>query len=105
MPKEKLTDRFVASIKSETQIDYFDSLEPGLALRVSPSRKTWSLMYSKPGSRQRARFTLGEYSEEFGLAKARRRARELKAEIAEGIDPQAARQEAVIAAHRLRCLR
>ncbi|MEI5680477.1 MULTISPECIES: tyrosine-type recombinase/integrase [unclassified Mesorhizobium] len=89
MPKEKLTDRFVSTIKCEVQTDYFDTLEPGLALRVSPTRKTWSIMYTRPGSRQRVRFTIGEFSVDFGLAKARKTARALKADIAAGKDPQA----------------
>lgn len=97
MPKEKLTDRFVATVKALKQTDYFDALEPGLALRVSPTRKTWSLMYSKPGSRQRVRVTLGEYSEEFGVGKARKRARELKSEVADGKDPKATKEAAAAA--------
>lgn len=98
MPKEKLTDRFVATVKADKQVDYFDTLEPGLTLRVSPSRKTWSLAYTRPGSRLRTRFTIAEYSEEYGLAKARKRARELKAGIDEGKDPQAVKQAAAAAA-------
>lgn len=98
MPKEKLTDRFVATVKAGKQTDYFDTLEPGLTLRVSPSRKTWSLAYTRPGSRLRTRFTIAEYSEEYGLAKARKRARELKAGIDEGKDPQAVKQAAAAAA-------
>ncbi|RWF79006.1 MAG: DUF4102 domain-containing protein [Mesorhizobium sp.] len=88
MPKEKLTDRFVQTVKNDKQTDYFDTLEPGLALRVSPTRKTWSLAYSRPGTRIRTRFSIGEYSDEFGLAKARKTARALKAGLAEGKDPQ-----------------
>jgi integrase len=98
MPKKNLTDRFVATVKGDKQIDYFDALEPGLTLRVSPSRKTWSLAYTRPGSRLRTRFTIAEYSEEYGLAKARKRARELKADISEGKDPQAVKEAAAAAA-------
>ncbi|TPJ52739.1 integrase arm-type DNA-binding domain-containing protein [Mesorhizobium sp. B2-6-4] len=98
MPKEKLTDRFVATVKAEAQTDYFDTLEPGLALRVSPTRKTWSLMYTRPGSRQRVRVTLGEYSEEFGVGKARKRAREMKADVADGKDPKTVKEAAAAAA-------
>lgn len=91
MPKVKLTDRFVAGVKTDTQIDYFDTIETGLALRVGSTRKTFSLLYTRPGTRMRTRINIGEYSDLFGLGKARKEARALKSSIEDGKDPQAER--------------
>src|SRR5262249_10099785 len=51
-------------------------------LRVSPTVKSWSLIYSRPGGK-RARLTLGRYPT-LSLAAARTRALEAKSAIAEG---------------------
>jgi integrase len=80
-----LTDRFCSTAKSTEQADFFDDTVRGLALRVSPTAKSWSLIYSRPGGK-RARMTLGRYPL-LSLATARARALEAKASIAEGRDP------------------
>jgi integrase len=85
MPQVRLTDRFCAAIKADSQIDYFDEGHVGLALRVSRTAKTWTLHYSRPGGK-RARLTLGRYPT-LSLAGARSRALEAKGAIAEGRDP------------------
>jgi transcription antitermination factor NusG len=77
-----LTDRFCSTAKSTEQVDYFDDTVRGLALRVSPTVKSWSLIYSRPGGK-RARLTLGRYPA-VSLAAARTRALEAKSAIAEG---------------------
>lgn len=86
MPRVKLTDRFVSGARSSGgQIDYFDETVPGLFLRVSASRKSWGLLYSKPGERTRARTTFGSYPE-LSLAGARGRAIELRQGLNDGRD-------------------
>jgi len=80
-----LTDRFCDRVKSSTaQIDYFDETVSGLALRVGRGRKSWTLHYTRDGTR--ARLTFGTYPA-ISLATARRKAIEAKGEIAEGRSP------------------
>jgi len=54
MPRLALADRFVATCKcprGESQIDYFDSRTPGLALRVSQQgRKSWCFHFTAPSN-------------------------------------------------------
>lgn len=91
MPKLELQDRFVKSVKpdSERQVDHFDTVVKGLALTVSPGgTKTWSLLYTKPTTGKRARMKIGRYPE-ITLAKAREKARETRAGVGEGKDPVA----------------
>jgi integrase len=86
MPRVKLTDRFVSGARSTGgQVDYFDETVPGLFLRVSASRKSWGLLYSKVGERTRARTTFGSYPE-LSLAGARGRAIELRQGLDDGRD-------------------
>jgi integrase len=80
-----LTDRFCDRVKAaEAQIDYFDETVSGLALRVGRGRKSWTLHYTRDGTR--ARLTFGTYPA-ISLATARRKAIEAKGEIAEGRSP------------------
>jgi integrase len=84
----QLTDRFCDRAKpqaGQTQSDYFDETVKGLALRVSPTFKSWTLHY-RFGSRQ-IRQSLGAYPA-ISLSAARRKALEAKAELAEGHDPR-----------------
>jgi integrase len=83
--KIRLNDKFCASAKADTQTDWFDELVPGLAFRVSPTAKAWTLHFTKPDGK-RARLTLGRYPM-LGLAAARARALEAKTAIAEGQQP------------------
>jgi integrase len=83
-----LTDRFCDRAKpqpAQTQSDYFDERVSGLALRVSPTFKSWTLHY-RLGPKQ-VRWTLGKYPA-ITLASARTRALEAKAEIEAGRDPR-----------------
>src|SRR4051794_11760612 len=60
MPRVNLTDRFVASARSESRTAYFDTKTRGLALRVTPAGvKTWSFVYR--GGGQPKWLTLGSY--------------------------------------------
>ena len=72
-----LTDRSVKSLKPETrQYEVRDAALRGLAIRVNTDgSKTWTLIVSKGGRRQRV--TLGRYPD-LRLADARRRASERK---------------------------
>jgi integrase len=84
MPKLSLTDRAVVTAKAG---DLFDTLTPGLNLRVAASGvRTWFLVYSSP-SGKRARVKLGRYPQ-LSLAEARARAVELKQQLHEGRDPR-----------------
>ncbi|MFY9835761.1 MAG: integrase arm-type DNA-binding domain-containing protein [Xanthobacteraceae bacterium] len=83
-----LTDRFCAAAKpkaGEAQTDFFDTDCAGLALRVSPKRKSWTLHLTLGGKRKR--LTLGVYPT-LSLAGARTRADEARAAIADGNDPR-----------------
>ncbi|MCP5358317.1 MAG: integrase arm-type DNA-binding domain-containing protein, partial [Pseudomonadales bacterium] len=63
-----------------------------LYLRVQPSGgKYWILNYYRPGTRKRANIGLGAYPD-ISLALAHKRADELRAALAEGIDPQEYRE-------------
>jgi integrase len=93
MMKRLLTDRFCATAKmrdGDVQTDYFDTQVSGLALRVSESRKAWTLHCTLGGKRRR--LTFGAYPA-ISLSGARTRADEAKAAIAEGTDPRIAADE------------
>lgn len=94
MPKVKLTDRFVAGVTAESgQVDYFDvGAASGLFLRVSPNRKAWGLLFTRPTDGKRARTTFGTYPS-MKLADARGRAIELKSGLLNGKDATAAVRE------------
>lgn len=60
MPRAKLTDRLIASLRSSTRAVFFDSKTRGLALRVTPNgAKTWAFVYRAGGKPQW--LTLGTY--------------------------------------------
>jgi hypothetical protein len=85
----QLTDRFCDRAKPQSgqaQSDYFDETVKGLALRVSPTFKSWTLHYRLGG--KQVRQSLGAYPA-ISLGSARRKALEAKAELAEGRDPRA----------------
>jgi integrase len=97
MPVEHLTERFIATVKSRVdRVDWFDTLVPGLALRVGGAStvaetKAWSLHYRNKAGKQR-RFTLGRYPT-VGLAKARAEARRKLVEVHDGGDPAESRRQ------------
>jgi integrase len=80
-----LTDRFCDRAKAEAQTDYFDERVAGLALRVAPNRKTWTLHY-RLGSKQ-VRWTFGTYPAT-SLGSARTKALEAKGLVEAGKDPR-----------------
>lgn len=93
MPTIELTDLGVKSIRPGPQrIDYFDTIRPGLVLRVSPSgHRTWCVLYRVGGdvpSNTLRRKTLGAYPD-LTLAKARKRAAADLLKAQAGKDPGA----------------
>lgn len=101
MPRVTLTDRFIASKKLVPQsgrADYPDTEVRGLALRVtSAGHKSFVLIARYPlNPKNPTRRALGDYPE-ITLEKAREKARDWRAQIRRGVDPQveAARLKAV----------
>jgi integrase len=94
MPQRLLTDRFCAGAKSrdgEVQTDYFDTQVSGLALRVSQnSHRSWTLHYTLGDKRRR--LTFGAYPS-LGLAAARTKADEIKADVAAGHHPRSTSED------------
>jgi integrase len=94
MPATKLTAAFCEAVKPKagTQSAYPDSDVRGLELRVSgDGRKTWSFRYRTKDGRQ-SRVTLGVYSREYDLAKARAEARKARVVVDAGGDPAEVRR-------------
>lgn len=93
MPKIRLTDRTIKAFKPDTKrIEYFDEVEPALSLRVtSRGIKTFIFSYYWAGNSKR--YTIGTYPA-FTLTKARSRVRELRLQVADGMDPAAEKQKA-----------
>lgn len=63
MPRLLMTAKFIASVKrpGAGQVDYFDTKERGLVLRVAASgKKTWCYVYRMPGVRRMRRLTIDE---------------------------------------------
>jgi integrase len=94
MPR-KLTARNVATLPAPSpdsmsrQIDYWDTVEEGLALRVSTTHRAWIVRYRVDGRRRR--LTLGDLHD-LTLAEARKNASDAKRAAANGIDPAAAQE-------------
>jgi integrase len=81
-----LTDRFVAGAKAGTRAEFFDSRVTGLALRVSPTAKSWAFHFTTAAGK-RARLTLGPFPA-ITLAGARGLAIEAQAAVQAGQDPR-----------------
>ena len=72
--------------------DYYDTVVPGLVLRVTPAgARTWAVKYSVRNRNER--YTIGG-TELFSLAEARAEARRVRALVALGKDPLAERRQA-----------
>ncbi|MCZ6665155.1 MAG: integrase arm-type DNA-binding domain-containing protein, partial [Gammaproteobacteria bacterium] len=87
MPSQKLTAAGVERIRPPKtgRKEYFDSVLPGFALRVTDKgRKSWCVMYRIDGRLRR--LTLGGYPA-LGLADARKGAREALLSVSRGTDP------------------
>ena len=89
MARQKLTAKGVEALTTDKrQEDFWDTLTPGLALRVSGTtgRKTWMVRYRANGKHRRMK--LGAFPH-MGLADARKDARDTLAEAEAGEDPAA----------------
>jgi integrase len=89
MPQRLLTDRFCQHAKvrdNDVQTDYFDEETPGLALRVSHQKKSWTYLYTGANGKRR-RLTIGTYPAT-SLASIRSKVDLLRSEIEAGIDPK-----------------
>lgn len=94
MPRKAFNARWVASVKGKPgeQIDYFDTVERGLLLRVNSSgSKTWRFAYRK-GPRWR-RTKIGD-ADDLDLVKARKLAAQMRGRVAAGHDPADERRAA-----------
>lgn len=94
MTRVHLTAVNLKSLPAKTdrqRADYTDSVQPGLVLRVSPAgERVFSCRFRTRGGRagRVERFTLGSI-DELDLASARRRAREVLADVRRGVNPAA----------------
>jgi len=86
MPKTCLSDAKIRSLKSEKQVDHWDTRTPSFGIRISPRCKTF--IANKGGTRK----TIGHYPA-MNLQEARRRFFELKATTDTG-SPQISFQQA-----------
>ncbi len=81
MPTVLLTAKFMKHVEPPAtgRLDYYDTQEPGLVLRVAASgRKTWNYYYRMPGSRRKRRFTIDKV---LSLAKARGEVLKLRQQV------------------------
>ena len=106
MPKSLLTDAKIRGyrVTKGDRVELADSVVDGLRLRVTGRSKTWAVRM-RAGGKVRT-FTIGPFGDrpgDIGLASARTKAIELKAQIGEGIIPQPrpVRFEQVAEAHTL----
>jgi integrase len=89
MAKKRLTAKFVEQVSppADGRAEYIDTLLTGFALRVTPKGvKSWSVLYTRPGTGKVGRFTLGKFPA-VSLASARELARKALQEVAYGRDP------------------
>lgn len=86
-----LTDAKILAIRrpSEGQIEVRDQSVPGLRIRVGVTGSRTFVLRKHVVGRYR-NITLGRFSERFGLAEARKKARQLLSDIEMGADPVAA---------------
>src|SRR5687768_279011 len=91
MPKLTFNDAALRAIQpGVNQANYWDTLERGLGMRVSPGgTKTFFIYYRHQGIQRR--YTLGLYGR-LTLAAARRAARIALGDVAKGLDPAGAKK-------------
>ena len=90
MPKRAITQLFLDRITPPKvgRVEYFDTHQPGLCLRVSASAaKSWAVMYRVKGSAAKVRETLGTLAEIPKVDEARRRALASLERARAGINP------------------
>jgi integrase len=96
MPVSKLTDAYVKAIKPPPhgRAEYWDSVTPGLCLRVTATgAATWSFRYRpRDGGKAYERVTFGAAAH-LTLADARDRAARTRGQVVDGENPQQTRRE------------
>lgn len=96
MPTKSLTQLTVDRIKpraGQPREEYFDSNQPGFALRVTEKgRKSWIVLYRMKGQTKLERYTIGSLDDFPKVEKAREIAREIRQKAAKGEDPKAERR-------------
>lgn len=86
MPRKHLTSAFIKSADTDKQIDYYDTLTPGLGIRISPGgTKTFFYKYRHKGKYRR--YSFDRFRTGFGLSDARVKVGELKSQVKKGRDP------------------
>lgn len=88
MPRHKLTDAFLRSVKTpaEGQTEYWDALTPGFGVRVSyGGRKAFQVLTRIDGKLHR--FTIGSYPK-LSLSEARDQAEKIIKDATKGISPK-----------------
>jgi integrase len=93
MTTRSLTVHYIASLRPPAvgRLEAFDSVVPGLSLRVTDRGvKSWGVRYRHRGRTRRV--TLGRLTA-LGLAEARRRARDVLHEARDGADPATTKRE------------
>lgn len=96
MPSVQMTALWLAKLTpSPERVDYNDTTERGLQLRVGTASMVWYLVYRKPNGPP-IRLKLGKYPH-MSLAEARAAARKEKAKIDAGHDPAAEHRAAKLA--------
>lgn len=92
MATQTLTDSLIRNIKPDKRVEIFDSVKPGLALRVTPTGyKSFFFRYRYGGKIKR--YTIGSYPA-VSLKKARDKADAIRVQAGEGSDPQGAKRKA-----------
>lgn len=93
LPVCKLTDALIRSLPTpEKRTEYFDTVVPGLALRLTPTGYKSFVYRYRRGSAVK-RYTIGPFTK-VRLAEARSKARELARSVADGKDPMADKRRA-----------
>src|SRR5690349_5149341 len=94
MSRIRLTDRSVATLKADHQIDVYDLTLPAFGVRVNPGgRLSWFVRYRPTRTSKHRREMLGRYPD-VSLADARDRARAKLRAADRGLDPAEDRRAA-----------
>lgn len=101
MPKAKITDALLKAPTGEKEVEVYDTVAPGLIVRLYPptkryrrGRKVYYVRYRSPIDGRHRRAKLGVYPE-VSLVDARERARDYRGQKDRGVDPvhEAAKEE------------
>lgn len=88
--KTSLSTTYLDNLKcpaGQVELPVFDAMTPGLCIRVTTNKKSWSFLYTIPRSAKRkARLALGTYPAT-SLAAARKKALDARGHVEAGIDP------------------